>query len=51
VIGVNKYKPVNEAADRRAEGWRSTVRRLQIDKLARLKKSATRRTSTRRWRR
>ena len=38
VIGVNKYKPVNEAPIDVLWIENSTVRRLQIDKLARLKK-------------
>src|SRR6187397_2844516 len=38
VIGVNKYRPVNEAAIDVLKVENSTVRRLQIDKLSRLKK-------------
>jgi len=38
VIGVNKYKPVNEAPIDVLKVENSTVRRLQIDKLSRLKK-------------
>src|SRR5438477_211957 len=38
VIGVNKYRPVNEAPIDVLKVENSTVRRLQIDKLARLKK-------------
>jgi methylmalonyl-CoA mutase len=38
VIGVNKYKPESEAAIDVLKVDNSTVRRLQIDKLARLKK-------------
>src|SRR4051812_20383270 len=38
VIGVNKYKPVDEAPIDVLKVENSTVRRLQIDKLARLKK-------------
>src|SRR4030081_3143891 len=38
VIGVNKYRPVNEAPVDVLKVENSTVRRLQIDKLARLKK-------------
>src|SRR3989440_6587193 len=38
VIGVNKYKPVDEAPIVLLKVENSTVRRLQIDKLARLKK-------------
>src|SRR5438046_9536292 len=38
VIGVNKYKPVDEAAIDVLKVENSTVRRLQIDKLARLRK-------------
>ena len=52
VIGVNKYKPVNEAADRRAEGGkfhRAAAADRQAEAAAAT--SATRRTSTRRWRR
>src|SRR5467141_4164862 len=37
VIGVNKYKPVNEAPIILLKVENSTVRRLQIDKLSRLK--------------
>jgi len=37
VIGVNKYRPENEAAIDVLKVDNSTVRRLQIDKLARLK--------------
>src|SRR5512132_1932546 len=37
VIGVNKYKPVNEAAIDVLKVENSTVRRLQIDKLKRLR--------------
>jgi methylmalonyl-CoA mutase len=37
VIGVNKYKPVDEAAIEILKVENSTVRRLQIDKLKRLK--------------
>ncbi|MGL5166815.1 MAG: methylmalonyl-CoA mutase [Afipia sp.] len=37
VIGVNKYKPENEAAIDVLKVENSTVRRLQIDKLARLR--------------
>jgi methylmalonyl-CoA mutase len=37
VIGVNKYKPVNEAAIDVLKVENSTVRRLQIDKLSRLR--------------
>jgi methylmalonyl-CoA mutase len=37
VIGVNKYKPVNEAPIEVLRVENSTVRRLQIDKLSRLK--------------
>ena len=37
VIGVNKYKPVNEAAIDVLKVDNSTVRRLQIDKLKRLR--------------
>ncbi|MGH6860055.1 MAG: methylmalonyl-CoA mutase, partial [Phyllobacterium sp.] len=37
VIGVNKYKPVNEAALDVLKVENSTVRRLQIDKLKRLR--------------
>jgi methylmalonyl-CoA mutase len=37
VIGVNKYKPVDEAPIDVLKVENSTVRRLQIDKLARLK--------------
>ncbi len=38
VIGVNKYKPSNEAPIVLLKVENSTVRRLQIDKLSRLKK-------------
>jgi methylmalonyl-CoA mutase len=38
VIGVNKFKPVDEAPIEILKVENSTVRRLQIDKLARLKK-------------
>src|SRR5260221_6578007 len=38
VIGVNKYRPVNEAPIDVLKLENSTVRRLQIDKLSRLKK-------------
>src|ERR1700716_791413 len=38
VIGVNKYKPTDEAPIDVLKVENSTVRRLQIDKLARLKK-------------
>src|SRR3977135_1365258 len=38
VIGVNKFKPVNEASIDVLKVENSTVRRLQIDKLSRLKK-------------
>src|SRR6202162_3443465 len=38
VIGVNKYKPVNEASIDVLKVENSTVRRLQIDKLLRLRK-------------
>ena len=38
VIGVNKYRPENEAPIDVLKVENSTVRRLQIDKLARLKK-------------
>jgi methylmalonyl-CoA mutase len=38
VIGVNKYKPVSEAAIDVLKVENSTVRRLQIDKLRRLKR-------------
>src|ERR1700757_4244267 len=38
VIGVNKYKPVDEAPIDVLKVENSTVRRLQIDKLARLRK-------------
>jgi len=38
VIGVNKYKPVNEAPIDVLKVENSTVRRLQIDKLSRLRK-------------
>ena len=38
VIGVNKYRPVNEAPIDVLKVENSTVRRLQIDKLARLKR-------------
>ena len=38
MIGVNKYKPVNEAPIDVLKVENSTVRRLQIDKLSRLKK-------------
>jgi methylmalonyl-CoA mutase len=38
VIGVNKYKPQNEAAIDVLKVDNSTVRRLQIDKLTRLRK-------------
>src|ERR1700760_2216381 len=38
VIGVNKYKPVDEASIDVLKVENSTVRRLQIDKLARLRK-------------
>src|SRR6266853_1919945 len=38
VIGVNKYKPSNEAPIDVLKVENSTVRRLQIDKLSRLKK-------------
>src|SRR5207245_1871012 len=37
VIGVNKYKPVNEAASDVLKVENSTVRRLQIDKLKRVR--------------
>ena len=37
VIGVNKYKPINEAAIDVLKVENSTVRRLQIDKLKRLR--------------
>src|SRR5207342_878810 len=37
VIGVNKYKPVNEAAIDVLKVENSTVRRLQVDKLKRLR--------------
>src|SRR5436853_7453987 len=37
VIGVNKYKPVNEASIDVLKVENSTVRRLQIDKLKRLR--------------
>ncbi|MEW6768537.1 MAG: methylmalonyl-CoA mutase [Pseudomonadota bacterium] len=37
VIGVNKYRPVNEAPIEVLKVENSTVRRLQIDKLSRLK--------------
>ena len=37
VIGVNKYKPLNEAPIEVLRVENSTVRRLQIDKLSRLK--------------
>ena len=37
VIGVNKFKPVNEAAIDVLKVENSTVRRLQIDKLKRLR--------------
>jgi methylmalonyl-CoA mutase len=37
VIGVNKYKPINEASIEVLRVENSTVRRLQIDKLSRLK--------------
>src|SRR5258708_20505583 len=37
VFGVNKYKPVNEAAIDVLKVENSTVRRLQIDKLKRLR--------------
>ena len=52
VIGVNKYQPIDEAPIDVLKVENSTVRRLQIDKLSRLRRaSATRRTSTPRWRR
>src|SRR5213595_1560783 len=38
VIGVNKYKPIDEAPVDVLKVENSTVRRLQIDKLARLRK-------------
>src|SRR5438128_6435933 len=38
VIGVNKYRPENEAPIEILKVDNSNVRRLQIDKLARLKK-------------
>src|SRR6266478_5857212 len=38
VIGVNKYKPIDEAPVEVLKVENSTVRRLQIDKLARLRK-------------
>jgi methylmalonyl-CoA mutase len=38
VIGVNKFRPVNEAPIDVLKVENSTVRRLQIDKLSRLKK-------------
>src|SRR5690348_11668193 len=42
VIGVNKYKPADEAAIEILKVENSTVRRLQIDKLARLKSERNR---------
>src|ERR1700694_1982462 len=43
VIGVNKYRPVDEAPIDVLKVENSTVRRLQIDKLARLKKERNQR--------
>lgn len=51
VIGVNKYKPTDEAPIDILKVDNTNVRRLQIDKLMRLKSSATRRTSMPRSRR
>src|SRR6202046_3753798 len=42
-IGVNKYKPVNEAPIDVLKVENSTVRRLQIDKLSRLRKERNQR--------
>jgi methylmalonyl-CoA mutase len=51
VIGVNKFKPVNEAADRRAQGGQLHRARLQIDKLKRLRRARPEGRRCTRWRR